>query len=457
MGFRGRFAQALGWLWVAATVAASGCGGSAKGASGGTTGQGGTGGIDGGVDGPGAAVFTHPFCDAPYPAQACDGDPHGPWTLAALCVNRYQDCPGAIVKPSGTASGSIDFQDGSPDAYFEYLFNYDIETRYSVPPSCIAGGSCESIGCFAGDNPCSCVVGNGSGGGVRARWTPNITGEVVATTGSGMLRFCAGATTADSLMEGTRVIWNRACVENMDCRPTNPCHHGHAHCTAGAVACEDTGSQRQVGTACGTDRVCDATGACVACAAGGSCQLPNRPCKTAVISCSTATPVCTATADLADGAACGVKRACLGGVCKSDDGESCTADAECRESCTCGDAQCSTRFCGRSCTCQYAPPGGACAGPLADATAPPVGCNKACYQGRCLTAVGQTCTRDVDCGTGHCTCWNSGCNGGRVCSKTACPCQYANSGADTCTGPLLDGLMDLTCSSPRMCVQGACQ
>ena len=182
MGLRGRFARALGWLWVAATVAVSGCGGSGKGASGGTSGQGGAGGIDGGVDGPGAAVFTHPLCGTPYPAQACDGDPHGQWTLAALCVNRYQDCPGAVVKPSGTATATIDFQDGSPEAYFEYSFNYDIETRYSVPPSCIAGGNCEAIGCFAGDNPCSCIVGNGYGGGVRARWTPNITGEVVATT-----------------------------------------------------------------------------------------------------------------------------------------------------------------------------------------------------------------------------------------------------------------------------------
>jgi hypothetical protein len=59
---------------------------------------------------------------------------------------------------------------------------------------------------------------------------------------------------------------------------------------------------------------------------------------------------------------CGNKRACLAGVCKTDDGEACTADAECRDSCTCGDAQCATRFCGRSCPCQYAPPNGACGG-----------------------------------------------------------------------------------------------
>ncbi|HET6283044.1 MAG TPA: hypothetical protein VFH73_18940 [Polyangia bacterium] len=29
--------------------------------------------------------------------------------------------------------------------------------------------------------------------------------------------------------------------------------------------------------------------------------------------------------------------------------------------------------------------------------------------------------------------------------------------ANTCTGPLMDGQMDFTCSSPRMCVQGSCR
>ena len=93
MGSRGRFARALGWLWVAATVAVAGCGGSGKGAPGGTSGQGGAGGSDGGVDGPGAAVFTHPLCGTPYPAQACDGDPHGQWALASKGVKGQAGAP----------------------------------------------------------------------------------------------------------------------------------------------------------------------------------------------------------------------------------------------------------------------------------------------------------------------------------------------------------------------------
>jgi hypothetical protein len=441
-------------LLVVATMA-PGCGGN---------GSGGPGEMDGGnVGGDGAprpdpAVFANPLCRAAYPAQACDGDPHGKWTLAGMCVKRYENCPGAMVVTTGTATATIDFQGGSPAAYFEYQYDYDLETRLSVPPSCLGGASCESIGCFAGQNPCSCVLGSGRGGSVRSEWKPNISGEVVTTySGNQMLRFCAGATTADSMLGGTRVIWNRVCAENMDCRASNPCHVGKAHCGGAALACEDTGSNRAVGTPCGTDRVCDASGACVACAAGASCQLENQPCKTAIISCRTAAPVCMAGANVADGTACGVKRACLGGVCKSDDGEACQADAECRESCTCGDPTCSTRYCGRACLCRYAPPGGQCAGFLTDGTAQPGSCNKACFQGRCLTEVGQRCTRDSECGSGHCTCWTSSCSGGRLCSRVACPCQWASSGADTCSGPLMDGLGDLTCLPPQACAQGMCK
>jgi hypothetical protein len=375
-------------------------------------------------------------------------------------VKRYESCVGAKVVPTGTATATIAFEDGSPDAYFEYQFDYDIETRLSVPASCLGGASCETIGCFAGDDPCSCVLGSSRGGFVRAEWTPNIAGEVTAAYSEGTprtLRFCAGATTADSLIGGTRAIWNRVCTENMDCRPSNPCHVGKAHCTGGAPACEDTGSNRAVGTACGADRVCDASGACVACAAGASCQLDNQPCQIGIISCRTAAPVCVASGNVADGTACGVKRACLGGVCKSDDGEPCQLDAECRESCACGDPQCTTRYCGRSCPCGYAPPGGPCAGLLADGTRHPGSCNKACFQGRCLTEIGQFCSRNSECGSGHCTCWRQNCSGGRLCSRVACPCQWASSGADTCSGPLTDGLSDFTCPSPQMCVQGMCQ
>jgi hypothetical protein len=441
---------------LVATLTA-GCGG---GTTGGTSTDGGNA-VGDGATGSVPALFASPVCRSPYPAQACDGDPHGKWTLAALCVNRYEGCPGAMVMTTGTATATIDFQAGTPEAYFEYQYDYNLETRLSVPARCLGGASCESIGCFAGDDPCACVRGGGSGGFIRAPWKPNLSGEVMTGYSSGMqmtsLRFCAGATTADSMIGGTRVIWNRLCAEGMDCRASNPCHVGKAHCTGAALACEDTGANRPIGTPCGTDRVCDAAGGCIACAAGASCQVPNQPCKTGIVSCQTAAPVCQATANVADGTACGARRACLAGACKSDDGEPCQSDNECRESCTCADPQCSARYCGRACLCRYAPPGGACAGFLADGTEQPGSCNKACFQGRCLTAVGQRCTTDAECGSGHCTCWNPSCAGGQLCSKIACPCQYANSGSDTCSGPLMDGLGDYTCRPPQICIQGMCK
>jgi hypothetical protein len=443
---------------------ALGCGGGGNGAAGASSSgkDGGSDNAQGGASAAAPAVFGSATCRMSYPAHACDGDPHGKWSLAGICANLYEGCRGASVKPSGTATASIDFQDGSPVAYFEYNFEYDIETRLSVPLSCLKGASCESIGCFAGDDPCSCVVGDGNGGFIRQAWMPNVSGEVASDYSSGSdkksLRFCASATTADSVIEGTRVIWNRVCTENADCRPDDPCHVGKEHCAGDRFACEDTGSNRPVGTPCGTDKVCDAGGACIACAAGGTCSLPDQPCKTATISCSTAAPVCVASANVADGTACGTGRMCMNGMCKANDGEPCASDAECKDSCVCGDAKCSKRYCGESCVCHYAPPGGACGDPLADGTEQPSLCDgeKGCYRGQCLTKTGIYCNTDSECGTGHCTCLDETCIR-LLCSPVDCPCQWAYSESKTCGGALMDGLHDLSCQPPKMCMQGKCR
>jgi hypothetical protein len=305
-------------------------------------------------------------------------------------------------------------------------------------------------------------VGHGNGGFERQRWTPNVSGEISADYGSATekksLRFCASATTADSVIEGTRAIWNRVCTEGVDCRPENPCHLGKEHCAGGHFVCEDTGSARTVGTACGTDQVCDANGACVDCAAGDACELTDQPCKMGVISCSTSLPVCVAGADIADGTACGAGRMCLKGLCKTNDAEPCTSNTQCKDSCTCGDAQCNSRYCGSSCACRYAAPGGACGEPLADGTRQPGFCDsgKACYHGQCLTQTGIYCNTDSECGTGHCTCIDTTCIR-LLCSAADCPCQWANSGSMSCDGPLMDGLTDLSCHPPNKCMQGKCQ
>jgi hypothetical protein len=447
---------------VLSALLAIGCGGDGKGAGASGKDGGSDGDQGGGASGATAAIFGSATCRKQYPAHACDADPHGKWKLAGLCANVYEGCRSASVKTTGTATATIEFQDGTPDAYFEYNFDYDLETRLSVPLSCLKGASCESIGCFAGDDPCACVVGDGNGGFERQAWKPNVSGEVVSDYSSGAdqrsLRFCAGATTADSMIEGMRVLWDRVCTENADCRPDDACHVGKEHCTGGRIDCEDTGSPRPVGTACGTDRVCDADGACIKCAAGGDCSLPDEPCKTGTVSCSTAAPVCVASQNVADGTSCGAGRMCLNGMCKANDAQPCTSDDECNDSCTCGDAKCTKRFCGESCACHYASPGGACGEPLADGTEQPGLCDgeRACYRGQCLTRTGLYCNTDSECGTGHCTCIDTTCIR-LLCSAAGCPCQWANSGSTTCDGPLMDGLHDLSCQPPMMCMEGDCR
>ena len=37
------------------------------------------------------ALPTSPLCQSTYPAHACDGDPHGKWTLVAMCFDAFED------------------------------------------------------------------------------------------------------------------------------------------------------------------------------------------------------------------------------------------------------------------------------------------------------------------------------------------------------------------------------
>ena len=459
---------------LVATVMAQGCSGNGNGGPGGTNADGGNrdgnaGGSDGGnvggsdgASGPDPALFASPLCRAPYPAQACDGDPHGRWTLAGLCVKRYENCPGAVVMPTGTATATIEFEDGAPEAYFEYQFDYDIETRLSVPASCLGGASCESIGCFAGEDPCSCVVGGGRGGSVRAEWMPNISGEVVTAYPGGSqttpLRFCAGATTADSLIGGTRVIWNRVCTENMDCRPSNPCHVGKAHCTGGAPSLAKTPAR----TGRSGRRAAPIRSAMPRVPASPARRAPRVSSRTSRARRGSSRaarlrPFAWRTRTSRTGRRAGSNAPAWAGSASPTTASRATrtpsagiaapaATRSARPAIVVARARADTRL--RAASARVS---------LRTGRGTRGSCKKACFQGRCLTEIGQLCTRDSECGSGHCTCWSQTCSGGRLCSRVACPCQWARSGADTCSGPLMDGLMDFTCRSPQMCVQGMCQ
>jgi hypothetical protein len=68
------------------------------------------------------------------------------------------------------------------------------------------------------------------------------------------------------------------------------------------------------GIACGTDRVCNTSGACIACITGAACATA-RDCLTGVTACSSGFPLCV-TSPLADGTACDAG-VCGGGTCRA--------------------------------------------------------------------------------------------------------------------------------------------
>lgn len=160
-----------------------------------------------GDDGGGISIHQAAECGAAFPAFACDGDPVGEWQLVSYCIETYKDCDGARVSGGGTATGTLVL-----DAAGSVMHSYDreLELSKSVPLECLDGASCESIGCFDGDDPCACEVGESSGGFQSATYTPGGS-RVTLDFPDSPMDFCAGATRADSVTAaGERMIWERA-------------------------------------------------------------------------------------------------------------------------------------------------------------------------------------------------------------------------------------------------------
>ena len=104
------------------------------------------------------------------------------------------------------------------------------------------------------------------------------------------------------------------CTQGAPCETANPCSATATfECSTGAPVCTDR-TFFAAGTACGTNRVCSANGACLPCSAGASCASTNS-CHTAAISCSTGDPICVDTGNVPDGTSCGSNMACIAGSC----------------------------------------------------------------------------------------------------------------------------------------------
>src|SRR5204862_7715 len=75
------------------------------------------------------------------------------------------------------------------------------------------------------------------------------------------------------------------CADGAIC-PLAACRLGALACDTGAGVCEDLGLVELAGTTCGDSKVCDASGHCNTCAAGGSC-VPANVCRKGAVSCDT--------------------------------------------------------------------------------------------------------------------------------------------------------------------------
>src|SRR4029078_10213149 len=128
---------------------------------------------------------------------------------------------------------------------------------------------------------------------------------------------------------GTGCGVNQVCNANGQCtvcKPgqtctTNPglaCKNGITSCSTGVQTCLDD-TNKAAGTSCGTNMVCNASGTCVACAAGSGRSSNTSPCKVGVISCASGAPVCVnGTGNVMAGTSCGSNQVCdANGFCGS--------------------------------------------------------------------------------------------------------------------------------------------
>ena len=93
------------------------------------------------------------------------------------------------------------------------------------------------------------------------------------------------------------------------------------------MTCADD-ANKPGGTSCGTDKVCDGSGACVTCTANANCTTNPTPCKTGIASCASGAPVCQDFGNRSAGTACGTDKVCDGnGACIAcAAGQSCTGN-----------------------------------------------------------------------------------------------------------------------------------
>jgi hypothetical protein len=292
---------------VEASAGAAGANGGAAGSNGGAAGaNGGAAGVNGGaaglsMGGVDASDATSMFIDARADGAAlaetgADASPD-----AASCSGGVLCTPSAGADPCGIFV--TDCSTGAASCV--RIGNQLAGASCGVNQICTSAAACVACqpgaDCTPGSTPCK--QGTESCGGGQPVCNATATDRPDGAS-CGVNRVCHGGTCGD-------------CTVNEACVPAQgACVQGRTSCSTGLSVCEAVGLM-PAGTACGTNRVCDPTGACIDCQGGLSCT-PANPCHVGSLSCATGTPACVDTSTpLPNNVFCAPDQLCSAGSCVS--------------------------------------------------------------------------------------------------------------------------------------------
>lgn len=204
--------------------------------------------------------------------------------------------PGASCSAGPCATGAVTCEAGTP-----------VCTKQSTATNgtqCDAGAVCDNgtcVACAAGKDcseagSCySASVACGSGMAVCMQTGPAPNGQSCGTN-----LYCDNGSC-------------NACTNGAPCAPSaKPCDNGSVACVDGGLTCNDLGTPASAGSSCGSGHVCDGNGNCVACTAGNQCNPSGNVCQTGTTQCSTGTPTCGNLTNVMAGTSCGSNKVCDG-------------------------------------------------------------------------------------------------------------------------------------------------
>jgi hypothetical protein len=324
-------------------------------------------------------------------------------------------------------------------------------TACGATPGCMDGTN------MPGGAPCgSGQVCNGNGqclncqGGQPCSTNPGAPCKSGITSCATGMSVCMDSNAATAGIDcGTNQVCNGSgacvsCVADAGCttNPNTDCHAGVTSCGTGAQACVD-GAPKLAGTGCGASQVCDMNGFCGVCMAGNACTGNPNPCKTGTTTCSSGNTVCSDGMNRQAGASCGTNQVCDGtATCVA-----CTAGLACTANpnpCFTGKTSCATGA--QTCVndTQQAP-GTSCG--LNQVCDPSGTCNACTASLACMTNPNPCKTGITSCATGTSACIDYGDRSG----GTSCGANLVCDGAGSCVSCVASQACG---GNPNVCFDG---